>query len=31
MGYSIVRKTDSRLGKDEAVEVCLPEAMIEHG
>ena len=30
VGYSIVRKTDSRLSKGEDVVVCLPGAIIEH-
>ena len=30
VGYSIVRKTDSRLNKGEDVVVCLPGARIEH-
>ena len=30
MGYSIVRKTDSRLSKGEDIVVCLPGARIEH-
>ena len=30
MGDSIVRKTDSRLNKEEDVVVCLPGARIEH-
>ena len=30
VGYSIVRKTDSRLSKEEDVVVCLPGARIEH-
>ena len=30
VGDSIDRKTDSRLNKDDDVEVCLPGARIEH-